>query len=155
VPVLDDAAWNVPLLFATCAILLFALIAWPVAALIQRHKRAAPAMEPGEKRRRIVSRITVLASGLSLFGWMAFLMRSSTDLALLADASDTFLRLLQLLAVVAVLGLPLLVRNFANGLRRSEVTAWAKIGRGALVVACAATVWFILRFGLLRVGLDY
>lgn len=155
VSALDDAAWNVPLLYATCAILIFALIAWPITAVVQRHKRAAEVLAPGQRRLRIVTRLTILAGGLSLFGWIAFLLRSSTDLALLADASDSFLRLLQLLAVVAVLGLVPVIWDFLKLLRRREVTTWTKIAHGALAFACAASVWFILRFDLLRVPLDY
>jgi hypothetical protein len=155
VSALDDAIWNVPLLFATCAILTFALLAWPVLALVQRHKPASQAMTAGEKRLRIAARLTILAGGLSLLGWIAFLLRSSTDLALLADASDSFLRLLQLLAVVAVLGLALVLWNFLKLLRRRDVTTWSKITHGALAFACAASVWFILRFDLLQVQLSY
>jgi hypothetical protein len=155
VSALDDDAWNLPLLFATCAILTFALIAWPVTALAQRRKRAPLAMTPAQKRRRTAVRLTILASGLSLFGWIAFLLRASTDLALLADASDSFLRLLQLLALVAVLGLALVVSDFVTILRRSEATVWSKLGQGVLVFACAACVWFILRFDLLRMQLNY
>lgn len=155
VSALDDAAWNLPLLFATCAILTFALIAWPITALVQRRKRAPQALTLGEKRRRIATRLSILAAGLSLFGWIAFLLRASTDLALLADASDGFLRLLQLLAIVAVLGLALVLWDFFKLLRRGDVTTWPKIAQGALAFACAASVWFILRFDLLRMPLDY
>jgi CubicO group peptidase (beta-lactamase class C family) len=155
VSAIDDAAWNLPLLFATCAILLLALLAWPVVALVQRHKRALQSMAPGEKRQRIVTRLTVFAAGVTLFGWIAFLLRSSTDLALLADASDNFIRVLQLLALVAVFGLPLVVWDFSKLLRRNEVTAWPKIAHGALAFACTASAWFILRFDLLRMSLDY
>ncbi|GFE79405.1 FmtA-like protein [Steroidobacter agaridevorans] len=155
VAALDNAAWNLPLLFATCAILPGALIAWPVAALVNRRKRALQVLAPAQKRQRIATRLILLAGGLSLFGWIAFLLRAGTDLALLADASDSFLRLLQLLGVVAVLGLALVIWNFLKMLRRSDVTAWSRIAQGALVLACAASVWFILRFDLLRVRLDY
>jgi CubicO group peptidase (beta-lactamase class C family) len=155
VSALDDAAWNFPLLFAAVAILLLALLAWPVVALVQRRKRVLQSIAPGEKRQRMVTRLTIAAAGLSLFGWVAFLLRSSTDLALLADASDNFLRVLQLLALVAVLGLPLVVWNFSKLLRRSEITAWPKIAHAAVTFACAASAWFILRFDLLRMSLDY
>lgn len=155
VSALDDAAWNLPLLFTTCAILTFALLAWPVTALVRRRKHAPVAMTPGQKRRRIATGLAILASGLSLSGWIAFLLRASTDLALLADASDSFLRLLQLLAVVAVLGLALVIWDFATMLRRSEATVWSKLGQGVLTFACAASVWFILRFDLLRMQLNY
>jgi len=155
VSALDDAAWNLPLLFSTCAILAFTLIAWPVAALVRRHKRTPLAMPLAQKRRRFAVQLTLLASALSLFGWIAFLLRSSTDLALLADGSDGFLRLLQLLAVVAVLGLAVVIWDFVTILRRSETTLWSKLGQGVLLFACAASVWFILRFDLLQMKLDY
>lgn len=155
VSALDDAAWNLPLLLVTCVILVFTLIAWPVAAVIRRRKGTPLAMTRGQKRRRIATRFVILATGLSLFGWVVFLLLASTDLALLADGSDGFLRLLQALAVVAVLGLVLVMWSFIEILRRVEVNAWSKVGQGLVTFACAASVWFILRFDLLRVQLSY
>jgi hypothetical protein len=155
VTALDDAAWNLPLLFATCAIFACALIAWPVAALVRRHKGVALAMTRRQKYRRLATRVVIFASGLSLAGWILFLLRSSTDLALLSDASDGFLRLLQMLAIVAVLGLALVVWNYIELLRRRDVGAWPKIGHGMITFACAASVWFIVWFDLTRAQLDY
>jgi hypothetical protein len=54
-----------------------------------------------------------------------------------------------------VLGLALVLWDFQKLLRHREVTAWSKIAHGALTFAYAASVWFILRFDLLRVTLDY
>jgi hypothetical protein len=155
VSALDDAAWNLPLLVATGAIFVLALIAWPVSALVQRRIRLSHGTATDPQRSRIVTRLAMFAAALSLFGWIVFLLRSSTDLALLADASDSFIRVLQLLALVAVLGMPLVVWDFSKLLRRSDVTMWPKIALGALAFACAASVWFILRFDLLRVSLNY
>lgn len=155
VPALDDAAWNLPLLFATCAIFACALIAWPVATLVRRRNGATLAMTRRQEQRRVATRLVILATGLSLAGWIVFLLRASTDLALLSDASDSFLRLLQVLAIVAVLGFALVVWNFIELLRRADVSAWAKAGQGVITFACAAAVWFIVWFDLIRAQLDY
>lgn len=155
VSVLDDAAWNVPLIFTTCAILLFALIARPVAAVVRRSKRTSQRMMNSQSRWPIVPRMAIVASGLALFGWMAFLLRASTDLTQLADASDGFLRLLQLFALLAILGSPLVAWQLVDTLRVRELTRWSKLGHAALVFAYGAALWFMLRFDLLRPRLEY
>lgn len=155
VSALDDAAWNLPLLLATCVILTFALIAWPVMAVVQRYRRTPQAMTPSQKRRRLATWLVILASGLSLLGWIVFLLLAGTNLALLADASDSFLRLLQALGIVAVLGLVLVIWNFIEILRRRDATAWSKVGHSAITFACTAAVWFVSRFDLLTMQLNY
>lgn len=92
---------------------------------------------------------------LVLMGWLGFLLAGAQDLTRLADASDPFLRLLQVLGVVSVLGTIPVMRYVMSAWRTSRGRWWLKISSSALAFACLATVWFIAAFRLLSLDLNY
>jgi CubicO group peptidase (beta-lactamase class C family) len=155
VPGLYQAGWNVPLLGATIAVLAMTLIAWPAGALLRRYYRVQPAIAAGRARLRTLVRVVVLVNLLLLIGWVVFLLLSASDLALLADASDGFIRLLQVLGIASVLGLIPILRNLMMSLREPGRSIWSRLANAIVAVACVATAWFTLAFGLLQVSLKY
>lgn len=155
VPGLYGASWNVPLLVATLAVLAMTLMAWPAGALMRRYYRVAPGTPQGTAWARTSVRVIVLVNLLLLVGWVVFLLLSASDLTLLADGSDGFVRLLQVLGIVSVLGLIPVLRNLMMSLRESGRSVWSRLANFIVAAACVATAWFILAFGLLRVSLEY
>ena len=90
-----------------------------------------------------------------LAGWLIFLLVATTHLALLTDANDWILRLLQLAGVGGMVGSILVLVNSLHAWKDPGRGFWAKIGNTVLVLACLATIWFAVGFHLLSVTLEY
>jgi len=154
-PVSRQAGWNLPVLVATLMILLAALAQWPFSALIRRHYRLAPDSVASRPEFYRTARIVAGINFVVLMGWLGFLLAGAQDLTLLADASDPFLRLLQVLGAASVLGTIPVMRYVVSAWRVSHGRWWLKISSSALAFASLATVWFIAAFHLLSLDLNY
>ncbi|MBS0420055.1 MAG: beta-lactamase family protein [Proteobacteria bacterium] len=150
VPTGSRSSWNVPLLAGTLGVFAITLIAWPIATRVRRHYRQPPA-----GRVHMLVRGVVVLNLVFLAGWLIFLLVASTHLALLADANDWILRLLQIAGAAGIVGLVPVIVNSARAWSDPSRGIGAKIGNTCLALACLATLWFAIGFHLLSFNLEY
>ena len=150
VPTASRSSWNLPLLAATLGVFAMALIVWPIEALVRRHYQRATA-----SRTHTLVRVITALNLVFLAGWLIFLLVASTHLALLADANDWILRLLQLTGAAAMVGSILVIVSSVQAWKDPARGFWPKIGNTALILACLATIWFAVGFHLLGFSLEY
>lgn len=143
------AGLQLPLLFATLAVQLVTLLAWPVTSLVRRAYGVRATMP---KLGRLV-RLAVLFDFIALVGWLGFLVAGMSDLTVLADRSDWMLRLLQLAGLVGLLGLVPAGLRLAQVLRGARF--WPGLGNLLIAASCVATAWFAVAFHLLQLSLSY
>jgi len=155
VPPLYLTTWNLPLLVMAVTILMATVLVWPINALVRRHFHRPSALPPNELRLSQLVRIVALLDLLLLGAWLAFLLAANRNLALLSEASDSFLRFLQLLGIASLLGLVPVLLQLVRAWRRPGQGWWSRLSISVIAVACLATAWFTLAFHLLRASLAY
>lgn len=155
VPVGKSAAWIMPLLYASLAVLLLTFLAWPVGWISRRTYRVA--LDPDRTRRR-TSLATQIAAGLSLAvlgGWAGVFMTMLSSIKYAAAPMDPWLWLLQVAGLVIFVGaVAVSARNMQ--LAVTDARRWTRKLWSVLVLAATLTVLYVaVRFGLLAMTVHY
>ena len=155
VPVAFNAVWNLPLFYASTAVLLWAVLSWPIAALIRRrYQRPFPLAGRAALLHRVV-RVTALVDLLSLAGWMTLLASLESHISLLNDPLNPWLRLLQLLGVLGLLGALAAMADTVVVWRDTTRSRWAKLVAVLLALACLDMAWLILLLRLVGPSVNF
>jgi len=155
VPYLLSAAFQLPLLAGTLSMLALAVLFWPVKAVLRwRYDRPFPL----SGSRAMLYRLTrvVALIDLSLFaGLLAFLLSGQSHLNVFDSQNDVYIRALQVLAILAVAGSIVPVREFVAALSDRERPWWTKATDGLLAFAALSVVWFVIAYRLITLSLNY
>ena len=150
VPAFFNAKWNLPVFYASCAILLIALLNWPIAALIRRKYRQKLTVTGRARTLRRVLQLTAIVDLASLAGWMTIFSLLGSNIGVFNDPINPWLRLLQLLALLGVLGAIASVWNVVVRWRGGRAGWWEKLS--SLVLALAYLDFAYLIFLLHLMG---
>ena len=150
-----NAGWIFPVAGLALLILLVAAVGWPVVALVRRKYKYQAEISG---RPLLLHRVTRGTAWLFIalgIGWFLVLNAVNNDLAALNGGLDIWMRLLQLLLIVGIVGTLATIWNAyvvatAPGKHRIA-TAWAVL----VALAAAFFVWLCLDLGLLTASLNY
>ncbi|MFV3128986.1 serine hydrolase domain-containing protein [Niveispirillum sp. KHB5.9] len=153
VPAGINKGWNLPALGLTLTLALFAVLWWPVAALVRRRYGVAHPLTGRDLLADRLVRGAALASLICLGGF-ATVMATAID-PLMFGELDLVLRLLQLAGLLGVLGV------FPAGWRAWKLWTdrnagwWARIRASLMVLVFLYVLWVVETFHLLSLKLDY
>jgi hypothetical protein len=154
-PASMDAGWILPLACIALLILLIAALGWPIVALVRRRYKAA---SPLRDRPLMLHRATRATAWLFLVlaaGWMAILTVINSDLTSLNGPLDIWMRLLQLVLIVAIAGTVLAIWNAWTVVTSRERRWVAKLWAVLIALAAMFLVWLSLNVGLLTASLNF
>lgn len=154
-PLWRESSWNVPLFFAAMAMLALTVIFWPVKAILRWRYDHRFALDGRAAWLYRGTRLEALVAFAFLAGWSAFLTLGSLDISVLSAAGDPWIRVLQGLGVLAVLGSAVPLWDFVDSLGDRERPWWTKATTLLTALACAATVWFAFSEKLIGWSLNY
>ena len=137
-----------------CVIVL-ALVLWPVGALVRRHYARRLELPPGERRLRLWTRLVCLVEVVMVAGYATLIIKGLEDLDLLTPKTDPWLRILQVLAAVALVGTLIALVNAARAWGSRQRGVWSKLGETLIALSCIGLAWIILAGRLLHVGPSY
>jgi CubicO group peptidase (beta-lactamase class C family) len=150
-----NAGWILPVAGIALLVLLIAAIGWPVVRVVRWRYGYKSDLAGRPLLLHRLTRATAWVFLAVLVGWFSIMMMLQSDLSALDDGLDIWMRLLQLLLVVAIVGTAVSIWNAwtvasAPG-RHRFATVWAiVIGLAALFVA-----WLCRDLGLLTTSLNY
>jgi hypothetical protein len=101
------------------------------------------------------ARVAALADLVALGGFFQIAQSSSTNIGVFDDPLDIWLRLLQLLCLVGVVGAGLSVWNAIRVWTEAGRSWWAKTSVTAAMLALLAFVWFVVTLQLVTPSLNY
>ncbi len=157
-PAWRSKAWLQPTILVAGLILAVAVLARFVGFLRRRFKRtAAPAETPaGDRRLKRIAWAAPLACLLfALFAALIVVMLSGDSYWLLSSGAKPFLRLVQLIALLAVLGAAGAVWVAVAGWRSPVGNRWRAVGRTAVAAACLVWAYVAIAFHFLSPRLHY
>jgi CubicO group peptidase (beta-lactamase class C family) len=155
VPFAANGGWNVPLLIGMCAVFALMLLLWPVQALARRHYGQRFPLAGRDATLYRAVRLAAIADLAALGGYVAVAQAASVKLGLFDDALDPWLRLLQLLCLLGVVGAVMGVWNAVRVWRDGSRSWWAKTSVTATALALLAFVWFVISLQLVTPSLNY
>ena len=151
----DGKSFNLFLVSFTTIIGLLAFLAWPVAAWTRRHYRRPLVLTARQRMAYIVVHIVGLLDLISFAGWLTILMAIEKNAGFAGPSLDPYLRLLQVLGWLGTLG-TLAVIYAVYLLRAAENRWWlARLGYGAVVLACVSFSWLVYHWHLLHWNLRF
>jgi len=155
VPAAFNAGWNLPLLFASLAILALAAVLWPISAIVRRRYGGRFALAGRSALLYRLVRGVAIVDLLVFIGWAAVLAAVGADFTLLNGPILPLIRVIQILEIVGVLGAVVAVLNLLAVWGESGRGWWAKVSSLAMALACVSVVWFIFSLNLLSLGLNF
>jgi len=153
-PAYRSSALVLPLLYASLAVLLLTVLAWPVTAVVRRRHRVGLGLEGGALLGHRLSRLTAVLVLVVLAGWVITIMTMAGG-ALFNASFDPLLLVLQGLSVLAFVGgLVVVLANtwLAFRGRRPWTTRLWSI---AMVLAVGVVVWVGVAFHLIGFTTQY
>ena len=154
-PYLLSPAFQLPLLAGALAMLALTVFFWPIKAVL-RWRYDRPFSLAGS--RAMLYRLTRLVAlvDVALFaGWAIFLLSGQSHLDVFDAQNDVFIRLFQVLAVLAVAGAVIPILEFFAALRDPAREWWTKVSDGLVALAALAVVWFVIAYRLVTLSLNY
>ena len=154
-PAGKSSGWMMPALYASLAVLLMTLLAWPAGAFCRRKYRVPQALAGNALR---AARATQVFSGLSLLvlaGWVGIFAVMHISLKYASAVLDPWLWLVQIAGLLVFVGaVPAAGWNLGLAWtgRRS---IWARLWSILVVAATLVVLYIALRFGLLALSVNY
>ena len=155
VPFWRLAKFNDALLAAAGTMLALTALFWPVKAVLRwRYDRPFDLVGRGAILYRL-TRIVAVIDVTLLAGWGAFLLMGQAHLAVFDAPNDRYLRVLQILGVLALVGAIVPALEFVTALRDPQRPWWTKATDGLVALAALSVVWFVLSLDLITLSLNY
>jgi len=144
-----------PLIIAALVVFLLAVVLWPVGALVRRHYGQKLALAPEQRRMRRLVRLVCLVYLIFFAAFGTFFVLGFKDIGLLSPQYNLWIRLIQVVGWVAVLGTVVVLLNAFRVWSQPERWLWSRISETIIAVACLAAVWFIFTWDMLHWSLKY
>jgi len=155
VPFASNASWNLPLLFGMVGVFLAMLVLWPIQALVRRRYGQRFPLAGRDALLYRTARITALIDLVVLVSFLLIVQSAGTNISVFDDSLDIWLRLLQLLCLLGIVGAGLSVWNAVRVWTDAGRSWWAKTSVTATMVALLAFVWFVVSLQFITASLNY
>jgi hypothetical protein len=150
-----NAGWIFPVAGAALLIMLIAALGWPIVALVRRRYKYQADIGGRALTLHRVTRGTAWLFLLLAAGWLIVLTAVDKDLTALNGGLDIWMRLLQLILILAIVGTAAAIWNAYNIARKPGphriATSWAVL----IALAGLFLAWLCLNLGLLTASLNY
>jgi CubicO group peptidase (beta-lactamase class C family) len=150
-----NAGWIFPVAGLALLVLIIAALGWPIVALVRRRYKYESNVTGRPLQLHRATRATAWLFIVLAVGWFLVLNAVNKDLTALNGGLDIWMRLLQLVLIVATVGTIAAIWNaivVARGPGKHIVaTIWAVL----IALAAIFFVWLCLDLGLLTASLNY
>ena len=135
--------------------LILTLIVWPIAALVRRHYHQPFKLTGRSARLHRLLRLVALIDVLLAVGWAVLLSFVEKDIAVLNDPINVWLRLLQLIGVLTLIGGVVGLVNLWHVYTHRRRERWAMIGAVILAIATVGMAWMVIALRLVTLSLQF
>lgn len=139
------------------AALVFALtfLLWLVGALLRRHYNRPLDLSRSQLRLRLLVKLTCAVDLIALLAFSGLMAYGFSNLSVFSDRSDLWLRVLQLVFLLGVIGTLATLYGTYRLWRRAARRLWNTIYSGGLLLASLIFLWFVAASRILQASLKY
>jgi CubicO group peptidase (beta-lactamase class C family) len=141
--------------FGSLVVFGLALLFWPFGAGIRWHYGRKLDLGTPERRTRLWTRLVCLINLAFLLAWIAYGSFAGKNLSLLSDSFDPWMRVMELLGFIGVLGTAVALYNCAKAWGNPNRWLWSKVGETLIALACLGLTWFVFQWHMLAWSLNY
>jgi CubicO group peptidase (beta-lactamase class C family) len=150
----DNKLLNLALLIPSLAIILLAVLFWPVNAAIRWHYGRKLELTSPEKRLRLTVRLVCILDLCCLVAWLIFIS-GADNIANFSRSRDPILYLIETIGVLGAIGSLVVLMSALQSWSKSERWIWSKIFDTALALSCIGFAWFLWHWNLINFNLRY
>lgn len=150
----NKTVWEIALGFVTLVFGL-TLLLWPVAALLRRHYKRPLPLDPIQRKLRLLMKLACAVDLGALIAFASILVYGFSNLSVLSARLDPWLRLVQLLFVIGLLGTIAMLYASFRLWRNSSKGLWTTIYSAGLVLASFVFIWIVASSRILQASLKY
>jgi CubicO group peptidase (beta-lactamase class C family) len=143
-----------PLIQAAIAVLVAAVLSWPVLALLRRHYGGTQRLVGRDLLLYRASRVACIVLLLFVAGWWGVLNRAFGVNFMLSDSAWYFWTV-RLIGIVALVGTAFLVARAGRIWTDAQFGWWGRISNSVIALAALVIVWAAFAYNLLAFGLQY
>ncbi|MGN6057533.1 MAG: serine hydrolase domain-containing protein [Sphingomicrobium sp.] len=150
-----NAGWILPVACLALLIIIIAALGWPIVAWTRRRYKYEANVTGRPLQLYRATRATAWLFIVLLVGWILMLTAVNNDLTALNGGLDIWMRLLQLVLIVAIVGTLAAIWNAYAVATAPGRRIWATIWAVMIALAAAFLAWLCLDLGLLTTSLNY
>jgi len=151
----ENSAFNLPLICVSLVILLLTLLLWPIMYFLRKHYAKPLNLTPQQRRLRLWVRLVCFFDLAFIAALAIFFTMGLKDIGILSPAYNGWLRLIELVGWLGVLGTLIAIYNALRSWAEPERWLWARIGDTLIALACVGVVYFIFIWNMLPWSLKY
>ena len=155
VGVSQDRKVLMPVLIVSLALMVLALLLWPVAALARRHYQRPLELTPQQRRLRIAVKLVLALDILFVAGVAGVVIYGLTNIAAFNAGLDKWIHLAQFIGVLGAVGTVVVIYDAINAWLSKNRTIWYKLNATLLTLACFGLLWFVFVGHLLHFTSKY
>jgi CubicO group peptidase (beta-lactamase class C family) len=155
VPWNENSALHLTIIISVIAVFVLTLLFWPAAALIRRHYKRTLALDRPRKTLRLLTRLVPVIDLVFLAGFAVIFMSAQSNIGLLSARMDPWIRVVQLIGWLGVVGTPTPLSNAARSWAEKGRGPWSRLGDTLIALACMGFLWFVLTWNVLAWNLMY
>jgi hypothetical protein len=139
------------------AALVFALtiVLWPVGALLRRHYEHPLSLSARERKLRMLVKLGCIIDLVALLAFAGTVVYGFSNLALFSERLDPWLRVVQLLFILAIVGTLAMIYSSYRLWKNTAKGAWHSAYTAGLIVASVIFIWFAAISRVLQTSLKY
>jgi CubicO group peptidase (beta-lactamase class C family) len=150
-----NAGWIFPVAGLALLILVIAALGWPIVALVRRRYKYQAEVGGRPLQLHRATRGTAWLFIVLLIGWVLVLNAVNSDLTALNGGLDVWMRLLQLILIVGIVGTIAAIWNAVVVARAPGKHVLATIWAVLIALSAIFFAWLCLDLGLLTASLNY
>jgi hypothetical protein len=150
-----NAGWILPAACLALLVIVIAAFGWPIVALVRRKYKYQAEISGRALQLHRATRATAWLFIILAVAWLIVLTVVNNDLTALNGGLDIWMRLLQLLLILAIVGTLAAIWNAYSVARAPGRHRLATIWAILIALSAAFLVWLCLDVGLLTASLNY
>jgi hypothetical protein len=150
----NKTVWSIALGFVTLVFGLTVLL-WPVAALLRRHYQRPLTLSGIQRRLRLLVKLSCAVNVAVLIAFAAILVYGFSNLSVFSERLDPWLRCLQLLFLIGLVGSVAMVYACFRLWQSSSRGIWMTIYSAFLVLASIVYIWIVFSSRIVQISLKY
>jgi CubicO group peptidase (beta-lactamase class C family) len=151
----QNSAFQIPLIVTALALAVLTIILWPVMPIIRRHYGQRLEITPQKRRLRLLVRLTCVMFAIFFLAYGLFFSMALKDIGLLSPRGNPWLRLIQIVGWLGVLGTVAAIYSAVQSWRIPQRWWAVRLGDTLIALACLGAVWFVFTWNMLHWSLKY
>ena len=151
----QNSAFQIPMIITALVLAVLTILLWPVMGIVRRHYGQRLELTPQKRRLRLLVRLACVMFAIFFLAYGLFFSMALKDIGLLSPRGNPWLRLIQLVGWLGVLGTVAAIYSAVQSWRIPQRWWAARVSDTLIALGCLGAVWFVFTWNMLHWSLKY